>query len=68
MMSDIKTDVNGIYRTERGYLINKDNESLQNYRTTKARMSQMKTVVNDVEQLKRDMSEIKELLIKALNK
>ena len=67
-MSDIKTDVNGIYRTERGYLINKDNESLQNYRTTKARMSQMKTVVNDVEQLKRDMSEIKELLIKALNK
>ena len=67
-MSDIKTDVNGIYRTDQGYLINKDNESLQNYRTTKARMSQMKTVVNEVEQLKRDMSEIKELLIKALNK
>jgi len=67
-MSDIKTDVNGIYRTDQGYLINKDNESLQNYRTTKARMSQMKTVVNEVEQLKRDMAEIKELLIKALNK
>jgi CHASE3 domain sensor protein len=67
-MSDIKTDVHGIYRTEQGYLINKDNESLQNYRTTKMRMSQMKSVVNDVEQLKKDMSEIKELLIKALNK
>jgi hypothetical protein len=67
-MSDIKTDVNGIYRTDQGYLINKDNESLQNYRTTKARMSQMKTVVNEVEQLKRDMAEIKELLVKVLNK
>jgi len=67
-MSDIKTDVNGIYRTDQGYLINKDNESLQNYRTTKVRMSQMKTVVNEVEQLKRDMAEIKELLVKVLNK
>jgi CHASE3 domain sensor protein len=65
---DIKTDVQGIYRTEQGYLINKDNEALQNYKANKARMRKMNDVSSDVEQLKRDMSEIKELLIKALNK
>jgi len=65
---DIKTDVQGIYRTEQGYLINKDNEALQNYKANKARMRKMNDVSADVEQLKRDMAEIKELLIKALNK
>jgi hypothetical protein len=65
---DIKTDVQGIYRTEQGYLINKDNEALQNYKANKARMRKMNDVSSDVEQLKRDMAEIKELLIKALNK
>lgn len=65
---DIKTDVQGIYRTEQGYLINKDNEALQNYKANKARMRQMNSVASDVEKLKHEMAEIKELLIKALNK
>lgn len=65
---DIKTDVQGIYRTEQGYLINKDNEALQNYKANKVRMRQMNSVASDVEKLKHEMAEIKELLIKALNK
>lgn len=67
-MPDMKTDVQGIYRTEQGYLINKDNEALQNYRANKLRMKKMNSVAEDVEQLKTEMAEIKELLIKALNK
>lgn len=65
---DIKTDVQGIYRTENGYLINKDNEALQNYRANKIRMSKMNNVSERVEHLEQQMAEIKELLIKALNK
>jgi hypothetical protein len=65
---DIKTDVQGIYRTEKGYLINKDNESLQNYRANKMRMVKMNNVSERVDHLEQQMSEIKELLIKALNK
>lgn len=65
---DIKTDVQGIYRTENGYLINKDNEALQNYRANKMRMLKMNNVSERVEHLEQQMAEIKELLIKALNK
>ena len=67
-MVDIKTDVQGIYRTEKGYLINKDNEGLQNYRATKARIAKTNALAEKVENLENQMSEIKELLIKALNK
>lgn len=65
---DIKTDVQGIYRTENGYLINKDNEALQNYRANKMRMLKMNNVSEKVEHLEQQMAEIKELLIKVLNK
>lgn len=65
---DIKTDVQGIYRTEKGYLINKDNEALQNYRANKLRMIKMNNVSERVEHLEQQMAEIKELLIKALSK
>lgn len=65
---DIKTDVQGIYRTEKGYLINKDNEALQNYRANKMRMSKMNNVSERVEHLEQQVAEIKELLIKALSK
>jgi polyhydroxyalkanoate synthesis regulator phasin len=65
---DIKTDVQGIYRTEKGYLINKDNESLQNYRANKMRMVKMNSISERVDNLEQQISEIKELLVKALNK
>jgi polyhydroxyalkanoate synthesis regulator phasin len=65
---DIKTDVQGIFRTEKGYLINKDNESLQNYRANKMRMVKMNSISERVDNLEQQISEIKELLIKALNK
>jgi polyhydroxyalkanoate synthesis regulator phasin len=65
---DIKTDVQGIFRTEKGYLINKDNESLQNYRANKMRMVKMNSISERVDNLEQQISEIKELLVKALNK
>jgi len=65
---DITTDVQGIYRTEKGYLINKDNESLQNYRANKMRMVKMNSISERVDNLEQQISEIKELLVKALNK
>ncbi len=67
-MADIKTDVQGVYRTEEGYLINKDNEGLRNYRATKARVAKTNALADKVENLENQISEIKELLIKALNK
>lgn len=67
-MVDIKTDVEGIYRTEEGYLINKDNESLKNYKAMKARMARQNNLADKVDRLEQEMSEIKELLIKALSK
>lgn len=67
-MVDIKTDVEGIYRTEEGYLINKDNESLKNYKAMKARMARQNNLADKVDRLEQEMSEIKKLLIKALSK
>lgn len=67
-MVDIKTDVEGIYRTEQGYLINKDNEALKSYKAMKARMSRQNNLADKVDRLEQEMSEIKELLIKALSK
>jgi hypothetical protein len=67
-MVDIKTDVQGVYRTEQGYLINKDNEGLQNYRAMKARMVKTNNLADKVDNLESQIAEIKELLIKALNK
>ena len=46
-MSDIKTDVQGIYRTEKGYLINKDNESLMAYKKRKYREQEIDKMKED---------------------
>jgi hypothetical protein len=64
----IKTDVPGLYKNNEGALINKNNKGLALYKQSKAKAKKLEALFDDVDQLKKDMSEIKELLIKALNK
>lgn len=59
---DIKTDVSGIYRTDKGYLINKDNEGLMAYKKQKAAAKKIEAVQEELDEIKNDVSEIKEML------
>lgn len=61
-VSDTKSDVHGYYKTPSGAVVTKDNESLNAYKMRKAKNAELNTMKNDVEQLKNDMAEIKELL------
>lgn len=65
---DLKTERNGIYRSVEGALINKDNDALQAYKLKKVKQHKMQQLEDDVSDLKNDMSEIKELLRKLINK
>lgn len=59
---ETKTDVDGFYKTPAGAVVCKDNESLNAYKLRKAKNVQLNTMKNDIDQLKIDMAEIKELL------
>jgi CHASE3 domain sensor protein len=59
---DIKTNVPGIYRTDQGYLINKDNDGLSAYKKQKDAARKMSSIQKELLTLKNDMQEIKELL------
>ena len=59
---ETKTDVDGFYKTPAGAVVCKDNESLNAYKLRKAKNVQLNTMKNDIDQLKTDMAEIKELL------
>jgi peptidoglycan hydrolase CwlO-like protein len=59
---NVKTNVPGIYRTDQGYLINKDNDGLAAYKKQKAAMRKMDSVQEELSTLKNDIAEIKELL------
>ena len=61
-MTDAKTDLPGGYRTPEGFLINKDNKSLEAYRARRQRDKEMDTLKDDVSSLKNDLQEIKDLL------
>lgn len=61
-MSIIKTDMPGIYKQNEGVLINKDNEALRAYKHRKLQSKKMQTFEEDLQTLKGDMAEIKELL------
>ena len=61
-MTDAKTDLPGVYRTPEGFLINKDNKSLEAYRARRQRDKEMDTLKDDVSSLKNDLQEIKDLL------
>ena len=59
---DVKTEVQGIYKTPEGALINKDNEALMAYRMKRQRDSKIESLEKDISGLRNDMQEIKELL------
>lgn len=60
--TDVKTDMHGFFKTPTGAVVSKDDESLQAYKKNKAKQIQLNTMKNDIDQLKADLSEIKELL------
>lgn len=59
---EVKTDVHGYYKTPTGAVISKDSESLSAYKLKKQKSAQLNTMKNDIDQLKNDITEIKELL------
>jgi hypothetical protein len=61
-----KTTYKGIYKLHEGVLLNTDNEALQEYKKRKAKQRKVFELEKDVQALKDDISQIKELLIKAL--
>jgi hypothetical protein len=59
---DKKTEIQGIYKTPEGALINKDNDALLAYRIKRQKDSKIEMIESDISSLKNDMQEIKELL------
>jgi len=57
-----KTEVPGIYKAGKGVLINKDQESLAAYKKKKLRDRKLEQLEVDVQSMKTDLEEIKELL------
>lgn len=57
-----KTEVPGLYRSGKGVLINKDNESLMAYKKRKYREQEIDKMKEDLSSLKDDIQEIKNLL------
>jgi peptidoglycan hydrolase CwlO-like protein len=61
-----KTEIPGLIRASKGVLINKDNEALAAYKKRKRKERQVDEMQADIDTLKSDIQEIKELLKKAL--
>lgn len=57
-----KTEVPGFYKARDGILINKDNEALVAYKKRKIKEHRLDTIFDEMDTLKNDISEIKELL------
>ena len=65
----IKTEVEGIFRDSTNKaLLNKDESSLVAYKRMKKKNADIDNVKEDVETLKKDVSDIKTLLIKIAEK
>lgn len=61
-MSSGKTEVPGIYKVREGVLINTDNDSLSAYKNRKKREHRIDEMQEDIQSLKGDLQEIKDLL------
>lgn len=59
---DIKTNIPGLYRSEQGYLINKDNDGLAAYKKQKAAARKMSEIETELKSIKNDVTEIKQLI------
>lgn len=57
-----KTEVPGIYKVREGILINTDNKSLAAYKNKKKRERNIDQMQEDMENMKNDLQEIKDLL------
>lgn len=57
-----KTEVPGIYKVRDGVLINTDNSSLAAYKNKKKRDKRVDEMQEDIQTLKNDLQEIKDLL------
>jgi hypothetical protein len=61
-MKERPTDVPGIFKTSEGVLINKDNDAFKAYKIRRSKEAKFNIIESDMEQIKTDMHEIKELL------
>ena len=61
-MSNGKTEVPGIFKVREGVLINTDNNSLAAYKNKKKRDRRVDEMQEDIQTLKNDLEEIKNLL------
>lgn len=59
---DRKTEKPGIYRTAEGFLINKDNDALAAYKKRKRKEQVVDRIQSQIDELKTDINEIKDLL------
>jgi uncharacterized coiled-coil DUF342 family protein len=68
-MTLIKTEVEGIFRdTNNNALLNKDNGSLEVYKKMKKKNNEIYNLREEVDDMKKDMSEIKSLLTQIVEK
>ena len=68
-MNDLKTNIPGIYKSPiSGAVLNKDNDALLAYKKKKIQDKKLASVEEDVKVLKKGISEIKELLLKLIEK
>ena len=63
-----KTAIPGIYKVTEGILINKDNDALRAYKARKKKDRLIEEVQNEVNELRKDISDIKNLLFELLGK
>lgn len=59
---DRKTEKPGIYRSPEGFLINKDNEALAAYKKRKRKEQTVDLLQNQINEIRSDLDEIKDLL------
>lgn len=59
---DKRTDSPGIYRTPEGFLINKDNDALAAYKKRKRKEQTVDLLQQQMNELKSDINEIKDIL------
>jgi hydroxymethylpyrimidine pyrophosphatase-like HAD family hydrolase len=57
-----KTEINGIFRSDTGALINKDNKSLLHYKMKKEEVKKITKLENDFQKLSFEVEKIKKML------
>ena len=60
----LATERRGIYKMGKGILINRDAEALRAYKTRKKKMNEIGIIKEELNSLKNDINEIKQLLLK----